>query len=248
MSGIAIETEFQLLNARLSSIADNLELAEENVWSIIYEYMGYTWDGTIDYPGNFALHNTDNELDQFAKIRALSSRPEVQSEIDSRIAEILDIEMLELQLGTEQNLEGEAPETAPGGMPTDMAQPTDGCPIETQDIAANLANRQTAIDLANYGPLNPALPNTVFWAAKADMWNTDVTTAKTSRCANCAAFNQTTRILNCIDTGLAAGGSGTADAWATIDAGDLGYCEAWDFKCASARTCDAWISGGPIVD
>jgi len=48
MSGIAISTEFQLLNARLSSIADNLELAEENIWSIIYEYMGYEWDGTID--------------------------------------------------------------------------------------------------------------------------------------------------------------------------------------------------------
>jgi len=95
MSGIAIETEFQLLNARLSSIADNLELAEENVWEIIYAYMGYAWDGKIDYPDNFALHNTDNELDQYAKIKALSPRPEVQAEIDYRIAEMLDIESIE---------------------------------------------------------------------------------------------------------------------------------------------------------
>ena len=97
MSGIAIETEFQLLNARLSSIADNLELAEENVWEIIYAYMGYAWDGKIDYPDNFALHNTDNELDQYAKIKALSPRPEVQAEIDYRIAEMLDIESVEAQ-------------------------------------------------------------------------------------------------------------------------------------------------------
>jgi len=110
MSGIAIETEFQLLNARLSSIADNLELAEEQVWQIIYEYMGYVWDGEIDYPDNFALHNTDNELDQYAKIKLLSPRSEVQTEIDSRIAELLDIEILEAQLGTEQQLEGEQPE------------------------------------------------------------------------------------------------------------------------------------------
>ena len=32
----------------------------------------------------------------------------------------------------------------------------------------------------------------------------------------------------------------------TIKAGDLGYCEAFDFKCASKRTCDAWIAGGPV--
>ena len=108
MSGIAIETEFQLLNARLSSIADNLELAEEQVWQIVYTYMGYDWDGEIDYPDNFALHNTDNELDQYAKIKALSSRPEVQLELDKRVAELLDIETLEAQLGVEVE-EGEAP-------------------------------------------------------------------------------------------------------------------------------------------
>lgn len=101
MSGIAIETEFQLLNARLSSIADNLELAEEQVWQIIYTYMGYAWDGEIEYPGNFALHNTDNELDQLAKIKVLSTRPEVQTEIDKRVAELLDIETLEAELGVE---------------------------------------------------------------------------------------------------------------------------------------------------
>ena len=99
MSGIAIETEFQLLNARLSSIADNLELAEENIWSIIYEYMGYAWDGSIDYPDNFALHNTDNELDQLLKMKQLSTMPELQTAIDNRIAEALDIEQAEgLQL------------------------------------------------------------------------------------------------------------------------------------------------------
>jgi hypothetical protein len=122
MSGIAIETEFQLLNARLSSIADNLELAEENIWQIIYTYMGYAWDGSIDYPDNFALHNTDNELDQYAKIKALSSLPEVQTAIDKRVAEMLDIESLEYQLGVEVE-EGEAPaDFIPHYMINDMGE------------------------------------------------------------------------------------------------------------------------------
>jgi hypothetical protein len=52
-------------------------------------------------------------------------------------------------------------------------------------------------------------------------------------------------MLKCIEAGL---GNEVGDsAWEVIDAGDLGYCEAFDFKCASSRTCDAWVSGGPII-
>jgi hypothetical protein len=121
------------------------------------------------------------------------------------------------------------------------------CPPATQDIGVNLANRQTAIDTANYGPLNPALPNVVFWQAKADMWNTDVATAKQSLCGNCSFFVQTPAMLNCIEGGLAAGGS-TGNEWDSVGGGQLGYCEAFDFKCKSTRTCDAWVAGGPVTD
>jgi hypothetical protein len=34
----------------------------------------------------------------------------------------------------------------------------------------------------------------------------------------------------------------------TIEAGDLGFCEVFDFKCAAKRTCAAWIVGGPVTD
>lgn len=97
MSGIAIETEFQLLNARLSTIADGLELAEEQIWQEVAAYLGQPWTGTITYPDNFALRNVESELDQMAKMRTLSARPEIQTEIDYRIAEILDIETLEAE-------------------------------------------------------------------------------------------------------------------------------------------------------
>ena len=123
--------------------------------------------------------------------------------------------------------------------------PAKACPRETQDIAANLANRKKAITTAMYGPLNPNEPNEDYWAKLAQEFNTTPEEAKKSRCGNCAAFNVTTRIKNCIAQGL---GKDQGDEWGTIDAGDLGYCEAFDFKCASLRTCKAWIVGGPLDD
>jgi hypothetical protein len=38
------------------------------------------------------------------------------------------------------------------------------------------------------------------------------------------------------------------DAMEVAEAGDLGFCEIFDFKCAGKRTCSAWIVGGPITD
>ncbi len=119
-----------------------------------------------------------------------------------------------------------------------------GCPEATQDIAVNLENRQKAIDVANYGPLNPNEPNEGYWKAKAEQFHSgDVDAAKKSLCGNCVFFDITQKILSCIAEGI-----GGEDAWDSVEAGQLGYCEAFDFKCAAARTCDAWVVGGPISD
>ena len=120
-----------------------------------------------------------------------------------------------------------------------------GCPPATQDIAINLANRQKAIDTAHYGPLNPNEPNEDYWQAKANQFNTSIEEAKSARCANCGFFNQTKDILNCIAEGIGKA-IDQPDPYDTINAGDIGYCEAFDFKCAGSRTCDAWLAGGPI--
>ena len=120
----------------------------------------------------------------------------------------------------------------------------DKCPTVTQDITVNLKNRGKAINSAAYGPENPALPNTGFWKEKADEWEVSIKDAKTSRCGNCSAFNQEKSMLDCIAKGIGEEG----DPWAMIDAGDLGYCEIFDFKCAASRTCDAWVAGSDQAD
>jgi hypothetical protein len=127
------------------------------------------------------------------------------------------------------------------------AAASDECPPATQDIALNLKNRKNAIDTAMYGPLNPSEPNEEYWSALGTEWGVDVETAKKQRCGNCAVFVVTSSMKSCISQGLT--GENQSDEFDAIDeAGELGYCEAFDFKCASARTCRAWVSGGPIDD
>ena len=149
------------------------------------------------------------------------------------------------------------------------------CPVATQDITVNLAHRQKGIDEYGYGPLNPNNPNIKFWKKKAEEWQLDsMEEAKSSRCNNCAAFNITSRMLSCIEKGITSGEEevpvtepemqeqdapvtepelddtegAEKDAWDTIEAGKLGYCTFLKFKCAGSRTCDAWVTGGPIKD
>jgi len=126
------------------------------------------------------------------------------------------------------------------------SEESSACPPATQDIALNLKNRENAIDTAGYGPLNPNRPNDEFWIKKAERWSTNIDEAKSSRCGNCAVFIRTPKMLDCIESGL--GNEQGNDAWGAIDAGELGYCEAFDFKCAASRTCDAWVAGGPVTE
>jgi hypothetical protein len=118
------------------------------------------------------------------------------------------------------------------------------CPPATQDIQLNIENRQTAIDQANYGPLNPNEPNEEYWQAKADQFKGSVEEAKKALCGNCAFFYRTPKILECIAEGLGE----EVDPYDAIEAGNIGYCEAFDFKCAADRTCSAWVVGGPITE
>lgn len=96
MSGVAMETEFQLLNARLSSLADNLELAEEQIWQWVAIYLGTIWDGTIEYADSFSMRDTGRELDNLLKVKAAVQDPVAQRALDHEILELVDIDEEEL--------------------------------------------------------------------------------------------------------------------------------------------------------
>ena len=69
-SGIALQTEFQLLNAKLSEKADLLELAEEQLWRFVAKWQGKDPDVEIDYPDSFDVRDYPNELEFLQKARA----------------------------------------------------------------------------------------------------------------------------------------------------------------------------------
>lgn len=86
MSGVAMETEFSLLNARLSEKGDALELAEEQIWKLWCEYMGEEWNGTIVYPDSFNIRDTKNDLDMYltastAPVNSETYKKEIQKSI-----------------------------------------------------------------------------------------------------------------------------------------------------------------------
>lgn len=120
------------------------------------------------------------------------------------------------------------------------------CPIATQDVKVNLKNRDWAFKNVGYGPANPDEPNSAFWNAKANEWQTEVKQAKSMRCGNCSAFIQTPQMLECIRVGI----DEEKDSYAedVVESAGLGFCELFDFKCADTRTCNAWLIGGPITE
>lgn len=225
-SGAQIEVYDDKLSAMVRRKATNLENGESKLWEIWFDWlnMPVPEDFSVSYNRQYNRRALEIELKE------------------------VDLMMQTLEKYTTL-IEGEEEAEEPEMEKEDSEEYANGaaCPVPTQDVALNLKNRQTAIDNAAYGPLNPNEPNEEFWQRLADKWGVTVEQAKTSRCGNCAAFIVTSKMKQCIEQGLAAG-SATGDEWDTVAAGDLGYCEAFDFKCASNRTCDAWISGGPITD
>lgn len=124
---------------------------------------------------------------------------------------------------------------------------TTSCPKATRDIATNLKNRAKAIKTATYGPLNPKEPNEAFYKKLGAEWDVSADQARKQKCGNCSMFIVTPEMKSCIEKGVT--GPKGKDEWEAIDgAGHLGYCEAFDFKCASERTCRAWVTGGPITE
>jgi Putative phage serine protease XkdF len=154
----------------------------------------------------------------------------------------------ELGLLEESEAQPSVASTYPGEAASGSIAPAllalESCPPATQNVALNLYNRSIAIKQANYGPLNPNEPNDAYWEAKAGEFGGSVEEAKTALCGNCAFFDVRKQTLDCIAEGIGY----EDDPELVIEAGQLGYCEAFDFKCAAKRTCSAWVVGGPIKD
>jgi len=85
-SGIALQTEFELLNARLSEKADNLEIAEEQLFRCYAMFQNVEFDGEINYPDSFNIKDYAIDLQFFSMAKAMNiESPTFNKEIDKEI-------------------------------------------------------------------------------------------------------------------------------------------------------------------
>lgn len=89
-SGVALQTEFALLNSKLSEKADQLELAEEQIWELFAAYMGTTFDGEVKYPDSFDVRDEQQDFVNLKMAKETATDPRVLAVIDREILELLD--------------------------------------------------------------------------------------------------------------------------------------------------------------
>ena len=88
MSGVALQTERQLLNAKLSDIADTLHETELMMWRIWLDWQAVTMpeDFHLEYPETFDMRDEHLELDFLLKTRSSGvNNPAFQKEISRQI-------------------------------------------------------------------------------------------------------------------------------------------------------------------
>lgn len=98
LSGIALATEFQLLNARLAEKADNLEHAEEQIWRIFARWQNTIWNGVIKYPDSFNIQDKYNDVNMLKTIKDSGiENPVLKTEVeDQMLRMIVDADRYEM--------------------------------------------------------------------------------------------------------------------------------------------------------
>mgnify|MGYP003325494601 CR=1 FL=1 len=81
------EKLFELLNARLSEKADNLQIAEEQIFRLYALFQNATFDGEINYPDSFNIRDYASDLIYFQQAKAMNiGSPTFEKEVDKEIA------------------------------------------------------------------------------------------------------------------------------------------------------------------
>lgn len=90
LSGLGLQTEFQMLNSRLADIALNLEHSEEMIWRMYAMYQGTAFDGVIEYPRSFSIQDKANEVTMLKQAKDSNiQNPVINEAIDKMIFEVI---------------------------------------------------------------------------------------------------------------------------------------------------------------
>ena len=93
-SGIALQTEYTLLDSKLSEKSQNLELGEEQIFRLWSQFLDMPFDGEINYPRAFHLRDRNLDMDILEKAARtqnymVNATPAVRALIENKIVETL---------------------------------------------------------------------------------------------------------------------------------------------------------------
>ena len=100
ISGVALQTSRQLLNAKLSDLADTLKETELAMWDLWFAWQALDApeDFHIEYPESFDIRDRGHELELALKARSSGVRSEeFQKELDRQIVELMVEDPVALQ-------------------------------------------------------------------------------------------------------------------------------------------------------
>jgi hypothetical protein len=99
-SGVALQTERQLLNSKLSDLADIIEEAEMSVWNLWFDWMDITAPAEfkIEYSRSFDTRDTSYELQVIEKAKSMSTNPDFIQWCEIEIAKLVISDEAELNV------------------------------------------------------------------------------------------------------------------------------------------------------
>ena len=91
MSGVALQTEMQMLNSRLSDFADVLQEAEYKIWRLWFDWQQIEPDEDFDvnYEKSFDIRDRHSDIELMRKAVELNSDPKFVRAMRKRVAQML---------------------------------------------------------------------------------------------------------------------------------------------------------------
>lgn len=90
LSGIGLQTEFQMLNSKLADFAANMEHAEEQIWRLWAMYQGTRFDGKIYYPRSFSIQDKANDINMLKMVKESGvDNPMINAKVEKMMIETI---------------------------------------------------------------------------------------------------------------------------------------------------------------
>ncbi len=91
MSGVALQTERQLLNTKLAQISQSLEETEQKIWKLffVWQAVDAPAEFSIDYAQSFDIRDEHADLELYRKALTTVSDPKFVEEMNVKVAELL---------------------------------------------------------------------------------------------------------------------------------------------------------------